>query len=85
MQGFEITRVPAPDMGFEDAVAPVIRKWRFEPARRGSLPIAAWFEGNVRFSLRPDDEEKIYSLTERAAARDEFVFLRPSHYPTSVR
>ncbi len=67
VQNFEITRVPARDMGFEDAVAPVIRKWRFEPARVGSLPIAAWFEGNVRFSLRQDDEEQIQSLTERAA------------------
>jgi uncharacterized protein (TIGR02246 family) len=67
VQEVEITRVPAPDMGFEDAVLPLIRKWRFEPAKRGSLPIASWFEGSVRFSLKPEDEEQVYALAERAA------------------
>jgi uncharacterized protein (TIGR02246 family) len=67
VQGVEITRVPAPDMGFEAAVVPVVQKWRFEPARRGSRAIAQWFEGSVRFSLKPEDEEPIYASAERAA------------------
>ncbi len=66
VQGVEITRVPAKEMGFEDAVVPVVRKWSFEPARRGSLTIAKWFEGYVRFSLKPEDEDQIQAVAERA-------------------
>lgn len=63
----EITRVPQEEMGFEDAVTPVIRKWRFEPARNALGPVAAVFEGNVRFSLRPEDEEAIRAMVDRSA------------------
>jgi uncharacterized protein (TIGR02246 family) len=66
VQGVEITRVPAKDLGFEEAVVPVVKAWRFEPARRGAVPVAVWFEGSVRFSLKPEDEEQIYALAERA-------------------
>jgi uncharacterized protein (TIGR02246 family) len=65
VQGVEITRVPVKDLGFEEAVAPVVKAWRFEPAREGSTPVAVWFEGSVRFSLQPEDEEQIYALAER--------------------
>lgn len=67
VQSVEITRVPAKDMGFEDAVVPVVRRWRFEPARRGATPVASWFEGYVRFSLKPEDEQSIRALFDRAA------------------
>jgi uncharacterized protein (TIGR02246 family) len=66
VQGVEITRVPLKDMGFEDAVVPAVRNWKFEPARRGSLTVAAWFEGYVRFSLKSEDEDQIQAVAERA-------------------
>jgi uncharacterized protein (TIGR02246 family) len=67
VQTVEITRVPAKDKGFEDIVVSTVGKWRFEPAKEGSVPMASWFEGYVRFSLKPDDETSIDELAERAA------------------
>ncbi len=30
------------------------------------MPVAVWFEGSVRFSLQPEDEEQIYALANRS-------------------
>ncbi len=67
VQSVEITRVPAKDKGFEDVVVSTVGQWRFEPAKKGSVPTASWFEGYVRFSLKPEDEESIYKLAERSS------------------
>jgi uncharacterized protein (TIGR02246 family) len=67
VQTVEITRLPAKDKGFEDIVISTVGKWRFEPAKEGSVPKASWFEGYVRFSLNPEDEKRIYEAAERAA------------------
>jgi uncharacterized protein (TIGR02246 family) len=66
VQGVEVTRVPAKGMGFEDSVVPVVKNWSFEPARMGSLTIAKWFEGYVRFSLKAEDEDEIRAAAGRA-------------------
>jgi uncharacterized protein (TIGR02246 family) len=66
VQGVEVTRVPAKNMGFEDSVVPVIKNWSFEPARRGSMTLAKWFEGYVRFSLKAEEEEEIRTVADRA-------------------
>jgi protein TonB len=38
------------DLG--EAAAEAIKKWRFEPARRGNQPVAVWLRMPVRFVLR---------------------------------
>jgi len=67
VESVEITRVPARDKGFEETVISTVGKWHFEPARKGSAPVASWFKGYVRFSLKPEDEESIYKIAERAS------------------
>jgi protein TonB len=39
-----------PDL--DQAAAEAIKKWRFEPARRGSQPVAVWLRMPVKFVLR---------------------------------
>jgi periplasmic protein TonB len=39
-----------PDL--DQAAAEAIKKWRFEPARRGNQPVAVWLRMPVRFVLR---------------------------------
>ena len=39
-----------PDL--DHAAVEAIRQWRFEPARRGSEPVAVWVSLPVRFELR---------------------------------
>jgi periplasmic protein TonB len=36
----------------DQAAAEAIKRWRFEPARRGSQPVAIWLGMSVRFVLR---------------------------------
>jgi protein TonB len=36
----------------DEAAAEAIKKWRFEPARRGNQPVAVWLRMPVRFVLR---------------------------------
>src|SRR5262249_45421698 len=36
----------------DQAAADAVRKWRFEPARRGSEPVATWVLLPVQFQLR---------------------------------
>lgn len=40
----------APGLGFEEAVAEVIDKWKFTPAIQGNAPIAVWV--NIPFSFK---------------------------------
>jgi protein TonB len=35
-----------------DYAAAAIKKWRFEPARRGNQPVAVWLRMPVKFVLR---------------------------------
>jgi periplasmic protein TonB len=39
-----------PDL--DQAAADAIKKWRFEPARRGNQPVAVWLRMPVKFVLR---------------------------------
>jgi protein TonB len=39
-----------PDL--DRAAVDAVRQWRFEPARRGSEPVAVWVTLPVRFELR---------------------------------
>jgi protein TonB len=39
-----------PDL--DEAAADAVRRWRFEPARRGSEPVAMWVLLPVEFRLR---------------------------------
>lgn len=39
-----------PDL--DEAAASAVRRWRFEPARRGNDPVAMWVELPVEFRLR---------------------------------
>jgi periplasmic protein TonB len=39
-----------PDL--DQAAADAIKKWRFEPARRGNQPLAVWLRMPVKFVLR---------------------------------
>jgi protein TonB len=39
-----------PDL--DRAAAEAVKKWRFEPARRGNQPVAVWLRMPVRFVLR---------------------------------
>jgi protein TonB len=39
-----------PDL--DQAAAEAIKKWRFEPARRGNQPITVWLRMPVKFVLR---------------------------------
>jgi periplasmic protein TonB len=39
-----------PDL--DQAAAEAVKKWRFEPARRGNQPVAVWLRMPVRFVLR---------------------------------
>ncbi len=64
----EMTRVPHEEMDFEEAVRASVKNWRFEPAKSGQLPIASLFEGSVRFSLKPEDEEEIRALVARSVS-----------------
>jgi TonB family protein len=36
----------------DEAAAEAIKKWRFEPARRGNQPVAVWLRMPVRFVLK---------------------------------
>jgi periplasmic protein TonB len=39
-----------PDL--DQAAAEAIKKWRFEPARRGTQPVAVWLRMPVKFVLK---------------------------------
>ena len=36
----------------DEAAVEAIKKWRFEPARRGNQPVAVWLRMPVKFVLR---------------------------------
>lgn len=58
----EILKVPAEDVGFEDAVEECVKKWRFKPAQLEGVTVATSYESFVRFSLRAEDEDAIHQI-----------------------
>jgi len=47
----EVLRTNRPNMGFEQAAVDAVKQWRYEPARRGGVPILIWFTVYVEFKL----------------------------------
>jgi TonB family protein len=62
----QIGKVPAPGLGFEEAVHDCVAQWRFEPA-----PVETGlrsYQGKVRFRLAPKEEVAVRELVERLAS-----------------
>lgn len=63
-----VTSVPEDGLGFESAVEPVLRQWRFAPATADGKPVAGTYDGTISFRLFPADEREIASLVSRVVA-----------------
>jgi outer membrane biosynthesis protein TonB len=46
------------EYGFDEAARDGVRKWRYEPCRRGGVPLKGWFTVVIDFVLVPDKKEK---------------------------
>jgi TonB family protein len=64
----KVTSVPKEGLGFEAAVEPVLRRWRFAPATADGKPVPGTYDGSISFRLFPADEKEIASLVSRVAA-----------------
>ena len=59
VESVEILQVPAPGLGFEEAVRKGVARWRFEPARSGGVAVPLTFETELRFRYAPEAENAI--------------------------
>jgi TonB family protein len=66
-ESVEVTKVPVPGVGFEDAIRACLSQWRFEPAPAGAAGLRR-HEGRLRFRIDVAEEAAIRALMEALAA-----------------
>lgn len=75
--GVEVIRADSPDFG--SASATVLRQWQFEPARRGSTPVAVTYHVTVKSErhIGPPPKELLERAVgwTRPAGREDEVFV----------
>ena len=49
--GWQIVNVRPAGLGFEDAVARVVPKWKFTPAIQQNNPVAVWVHVPIKFRV----------------------------------